>query len=120
MDPSGMYWWVPLISRCAQIAQTGGATVYQYIQNGVVKYVGITNNFARRSIEQMSQKGIPIEEIPGLQNLSRPDARSVEQVLIEKFGLENLINKINSISPNNPIYEEAIKIGKQILNSKGL
>jgi hypothetical protein len=48
------------------------------------------------------------------------DARAVEQALIEWFGLKILDNKINSISKNNPIYQEAIKKGNEILKSLGL
>lgn len=39
---------------------------------------------------------------------SRPDARAVEQVLIEYYGIGSnggsLINKINSIAQSNPAY----------------
>jgi len=47
------------------------------------------------------------------------EARAVEQVLINKYGLTNLDNEINSIARNNPWYDEAIGIGNSILDSLG-
>jgi hypothetical protein len=85
----------------------------------VVQYVGITNDFTRRAAEHLSEKGINIE--PLIQGLSRSEARAVEQTLIELHGLEKnggtLINKINSISQSNPIYDEAKKKGSELLQS---
>jgi hypothetical protein len=67
----------------------------------VVKYVGITMNFARRSAEHL-RNGLEIEPILGMTNLSKLAARGVEQVLIEQHGLISqggtLLNKINSIA----------------------
>ena len=55
--------------------------------------------------------------------LSRPDARSVEQALIELHGLAKnggtLMNMINSISKNNPIYGESLQRGYELLKSIG-
>jgi hypothetical protein len=65
--------------------------------------------------EQLAERGIEIEPLIG--GLSRADARAVEQVVIEDNGLENLLNKINSISPNNPIYDQAVQRGREILES---
>ena len=95
--------------------QTGINTVYQLVENGSTRYVGVTNNFMRRAGEHMSQKGWQIEPIQGLENLSRYDARSVEQVLIERYGIGNLYNQINSIATTNPIYQKAIERGTEIL-----
>ena len=93
--------------------------VYRAVQDGVTKYVGITNNLERRAAEHLASKGIRIKLIPGLTNLERKDARAVEQVLIEHFGMTKdggtLINKINSIAKNNPIYEESMKRGAELL-----
>jgi hypothetical protein len=98
--------------------------VYQsFNEAGEVNYVGITQNFEQRAAQQLAQKGIIIRPIYGLSNLSRADARSVEQVLIEKYGLGKkggiLLNKINSISRNNPIYRQSIVRGQQLLNQAG-
>lgn len=102
-----------------QSVQTGINTVYEYVENGASRYIGITNNFARRAGEHLSSKGWDIRPLPGLDNLSRFDARAVEQVLIEQNGLANLYNKINSISIRNPIYDEAIIRGLKILEKTG-
>ena len=99
------------------VITTGSNSVYTYAENGVTKYVGITNDFARRAGEHLSGRGWVIEPIQGLENLSRFDARAVEQVLIEQNGISNLYNQINSISVMNPIYQQAIQRGNEILNA---
>ncbi|WP_189799674.1 RHS repeat-associated core domain-containing protein, partial [Sulfuricella sp. T08] len=90
---------------------------------GEVNYVGITNNLERRAAEQLSSKGISIEPILGLSNLSRADVKGVEQVLIESHGLSKdggtLMNKINSIAPLNAIYEGAKQRGADLLKLIG-
>jgi hypothetical protein len=54
---------------------------------------------------------------------SRGQARAVEQALIEHHGLAKnggtLTNKINSISPRNSGFGDAIRFGFEILNSIG-
>lgn len=102
----------------------GKTTVYQsFDSSGKVQYVGITDDFPARASAHASQKGISISQIPGLENISRVDARAVEQVLIENYGLGRnggqLLNKINSISPSNDIYEGAIDRGASLLRTLG-
>ena len=86
-----------------------------------VNYVGITNNLARRAGEQLRSRGIQIEKLMG--GLSRSDAHAVEQVLIEVHGLGKhggtLLNKINSISKNNPTYANQLRRGYELLRSVG-
>ena len=101
-----------------------GSKNFVYISknaNGVVDYAGITNNLARRSAEHLSSKGIRIQKLMG--GLSRSDARAVEQALIEIHGLGKnggtLLNKINSISPKNPIYGQQLQRGYDLLKSIG-
>lgn len=89
------------------------------MENGATRYIGITNNLARRSANHLISKGWRIEPLPGLDKLSRVDARAVEQVLIEHYGLENLHNKINSIASRSKIYPDAIKRGVEILRITG-
>lgn len=101
------------------------AVVYQSIKTGenAVQYVGITNNLSRRALEHLAEKGIKIEQIQKLGELSRGDARAVEQALIEihKLGKEGgtLLNKINSISRSNPQYAERLKRGLDLLQQTG-
>lgn len=89
--------------------------------DGTVQYVGITNDIARRAAEHLSQKGIQIR--PLMNGLSRSDARSVEQALIEIHGLTKnggtLINKINSIAKSNPSYAASLERGYELLKSIG-
>jgi hypothetical protein len=102
-----------------QTIQTGANTVYRYVQDGVTRYIGITQDFARRAGEHLCERGWTIEPIPGLDQLSRFDARAVEQVLIEFYELGNLYNKINGIAPSNPIYRMALERGGEILRIIG-
>jgi hypothetical protein len=82
----------------------------------------ITNNIERRAAEQFGGRGIEIDPVPGLENLSRADARAVEQVLIEENGGPGggqLQNSINSIARSNPIYQQSIERGCEILKTVG-
>lgn len=101
----------------------GGNAVYRSVVDGKTIYIGITNNLERRAAEHLSSKGIRIAGIPGLTNLSRADARAIEQVLIEFHGLSKnggtLINKINSIAKTNPRYADALIRGRQLLQQAG-
>lgn len=83
----------------------------------MVQYVGITNNYDRRAAEYLKTKGINIE--PLMQNLTGRSARAVEQVLIEYHGLSKNgdVNKISSISISNPVYEESLDSGLELLKS---
>gem|GEM_PF-6060438 len=105
---------------CTNEVNTGTNIVYRSFENGKTKYIGITNNFMVRAYQHHTQKGWVIQPIKGLENLDRYDARAVEQVLIEYYELGNLYNKINSIATTNPIYDQAMKRGKEILNAINL
>lgn len=104
---------------------TGNVGVYRSVnpQTGEVQYVGITESYEARAAAHLRQKGIKIEKIANLETLSRDDARAVEQVLIEYYGLGKnggtLMNKINSISETNPKYAESIRRGYEILKQAG-
>jgi hypothetical protein len=88
---------------------------------GRVNYAGITNNLARRAAQQLAEKGINIE--PVLSNLTRAQARGVEQALIEIHGLGKeggtLLNKINSIAQSNPDYARLLQVGYDLLRMAG-
>ena len=107
------------------VPRTGDVLVYRSINpaNGQVQYVGITKNLQARAAAHLREKGIRITKIAKLENLSRDDARAVEQVLIEFYGIGkkggSLMNLINSISPKNPKYADALRRGRQILAAAG-
>ena len=91
---------------------------YVYIargSNGIIEYVGITNDFARRKAE-WAAKGRKIEQY--INGLDRNSVRIVEQTVIETFGMAKnggrLTNKINSISTKNPLYD-AVKSFKKLI-----
>jgi hypothetical protein len=114
---------IPTSVACAtnpECENTGTNTVYHVVEEGRTIYVGIAQNFSQRAAYWSSQQGWDIVPYEGLsENLSRFDARAVEQVLIENYGLANLENQINSIAASNPIYMEAIQRGSEILQSIG-
>lgn len=70
--------------------------VYTSSSNGIVNYVGQTNNFTRRAAEWAKEGRIitPVFRSPFLY-----ERRVVEETLINRYGIANLINKIHSISP---------------------
>jgi len=76
---------------------------------------------ARRAAEHLAGKGIQIEKIMG--SLSRFDARSVEQALIEIYGLGKnggtLLNQINSVAASNPQYAAMLQRGYYLLKTIG-
>jgi len=107
--------------NCTNEISTGTNVVYQYVdENGITRYIGITNDFFRRAGEHLRTRGWTIQRIRGLEHLSRFNARAVEQVLIEHYGLENLYNHINRIAASKPIYQEAIQRGTDILRLVGI
>ena len=103
--------------------QSGGLWVHNvcvyraFNRAGEVIYVGITNNFLRR----VAQHGRRFQDIRRLtdDSLTREAARGVEQALINHYGLQRnggrLVNRINSIARNNPIYQRAVTEGEEIL-----
>jgi hypothetical protein len=100
-------------------AIAGEYSVYVSVHKGTTQYAGITNNLIRRAAQHMAKKGISIKPITGLTNVSKVEARAVEQALIEIHGLGknggSLLNKINSIAKTNPIYAESLKRGHDLL-----
>lgn len=107
-----------------------GVEVYRSINpaTGEVQYIGITKDFNRRKAAHLRCKGIEIDHIPGLQNLTRDDARAVEQALIEFYGGPvkakdwkpgDLLNRINSIAKTDPDYASKLARGAGILTKAG-
>gem|GEM_PF-5993935 len=116
----------PAVARTASILEPGGNrllevgeaesfVVYEGVNLWGGRYFGMTGDIVRRAAEHARTTGLIINPIPRLGYLSRFDARAVEQVLIERAGLENLVNRINSIATSNPNYEEAIRRGEELL-----
>jgi hypothetical protein len=108
--------------KAAMGAETGANVVYRSVSAvGQTQYVGITNNLARQAAEHLAGKGIQIEKL--MNGLSRPDARAVEQALIEIQGLGKnggtLLNRINSIVPSNPGYAQQVQRGYELLQTIG-
>ncbi len=94
----------------------GGNTVYQSTNpDGSPEYVGITNNLGRRANEHRGTRDI--EPILGLDNLSRQDARDVEEALIVHYDLDNLSNGRHEISPRRPEYQDRLTNGRNIINA---
>ena len=103
--------------------------VYQLIDkndNGKVKYVGRTiNENARKQFHKKTKPNLKFEV--QRYNLTKAEARGLEQVLIiQRHVKQELggLNKINGISPNNPrlgIYmRAALPIAKDLLGAEAL
>ncbi len=91
-------------------------TVYTGVKDGL-PYVGITSDLSKRySADEIAKYGITplLENVPG-----RNMARGIEQNLINHHGLENMANKINSISPKNQAgkHSGTMERATQYLNS---
>jgi hypothetical protein len=84
----------------------GKYSVYQGLENGIVKYIGITSRdvaerFSEHLASETERAMLRYEVIPGATSLTRDAARVMEQNLLNHYGLDNLLNKINSIAPKN-------------------
>ena len=84
----------------------GTNTVYQGIDRATeeVKYIGITQRNPDIRFDEHQNSGtekslLRFQEIDGLNNLNRIDARVIEQTLQNGYGMDNLLNIRNSISP---------------------
>ena len=94
-------------------------SVYISKTDDVVTYVGRTNNISRRTAEHaIGKRGIIPQEVAN--KLTLKQARGLEQALINKYGMikngGTLLNKINSISINNPMYQKAVKWGVKYIS----
>jgi RHS repeat-associated protein len=86
----------------------GKNTVYQGVDRvtGEIKYVGITERAPTiRFVEHLNsgtlKSTLDFKTIPGMDNLSRINARITEQALINFLGKGNLLNIRNSVTPIN-------------------
>ncbi|MFT3945149.1 MAG: VWA domain-containing protein [Ancrocorticia sp.] len=89
--------------------------VYFRTKDGVLDYVGITNNIKRRTREHGALGKVEQQTV----ELTRGEARAIEEALIMRYGRVDkdphgvLSNDRHSISPNHPYYEEAKAWGEQ-------
>ena len=96
--------------KTSSVLSQGTRTTYVYfgMNNNKETYVGISINVAKRKM----QHGNRFDRLePITTPLTRKEARSIEQVLIEQN--PQFTNKINSISKNREWYEEAIEWGTE-------
>ncbi|MGA9213669.1 hypothetical protein, partial [Kaistella sp.] len=97
----------PSVLKAELGAERAGAySVYQGIENGIVKYVGITKRDPTLRWAEHEAAGGPKSSlfyygVDGATGLTRTQARVWEQNLINQHGLPNLYNQINSIAPAN-------------------
>jgi len=80
-------------------------SVYVGKEGNVVKYVGITKRDVSKRVKEHMKSGterakLKYSKLEGTGHLSHTQARIREQIEINKYGLNNLYNKINSISPS--------------------
>ena len=83
---------------------------------GDAVYTGITKQNLESRLYQHNRQGKNFSRLDEqYSGLTRNQARAVEQYLIEN-GNANKLNKINSISPNNQMYDEAMKWAEKYFN----
>ena len=82
----------------------------------VAKYTGITKQELSKRLQQHIKKGKPFSNLLAKhEGLTRNQARALEQYYIENGHHE--LNKINSISPNNRNYQQAMNWAKDYIDS---
>lgn len=89
--------------------------VYYGTVGGKPVYAGITNNIDRRAAQHGDRFQLDPVTTSGV---TRGEARAIEQALIKRN--PGFLNKINSISPKHPYYDEAVGWGEDWLRRNGL
>lgn len=83
--------------------------VYHGIKQGKAQYTGITKQTKQARLYQHNRTGKEFEDLEIVyKDLTRNQARSIEQYFIGMRNGPNQLNKINSISPNNIYFEDAL------------
>ncbi|MCK4260914.1 MAG: hypothetical protein KAX49_18195, partial [Halanaerobiales bacterium] len=91
--------------------------VYYGIKNGEEVYTGITRQELAKRLYQHNYSGKNLDDlVEQVSGLTRSQARSIEQYLIEN-GTANALNRINSISPSHRYYDEAMQWAKEFINN---
>lgn len=91
-----------------------GIDVYQGLVHGKSQYVGITNNLARRQSQHGSNYVLSrMTTSP----VTRGQGRAIEQAMMDRQPF--FANKINSISPTQPHYQQAVNWGEAWLRGNG-
>ncbi|MBN6529315.1 RHS repeat protein [Acinetobacter pittii] len=100
---------LPEMSFASQTQKMSNVVYQGFDKAGDVRYIGITQRAPEaRFAEHLNSIGtgkefLRYEVVPGAINLSRPEARKMEQTLINQYGLGKnggtLLNQINSINP---------------------
>lgn len=86
--------------------------MYFGIKKGKAVYTGITKQTLKARLSQRNAKGFQTLRLI-YDNLTRNQARAIEQYYIENG--PNELNKINSISPKNKFYEDALNWAEEYL-----
>jgi predicted GIY-YIG superfamily endonuclease len=92
-----------------------GVDVYLGISEGKAAYAGISNNLARRSA-QHGERFERLQAVTSTSSVTRGEARAIEQAL--KVRNPKFQNKINSISPSHPWYQQAVDWGEAWLQAQ--
>jgi hypothetical protein len=97
---------------------TGGPK--NYVVYTGPNYVGITSDFERRSSQHArAGRDFTPRIMPGATNLSRGEARAIEQACIAQGGLSTsgglLQNQRNSVDPKFRYYKAAVEAGEALL-----
>ena len=87
---------------------------YFGMKDGTAQYTGITKQTKNARLNQHNNAGKGFDDLDiQYEGLTRNQARAIEQYYIENG--PNALNKINSISPNNKYYQDAMNWAKQYL-----
>lgn len=90
--------------------------VYHGIEDGEKKYTGITMQELETRRKQHNRSGKNFSKLdPAHRNLTRNQARTLEQYYIELENGPNKLNKIYSISSNNKFYNQSQEWAKWYL-----
>ena len=96
--------WAATSGKFANKARKGYSVYRGFDAAGNTKYVGMTGRnpavrFSEHAASGTSKAGLQYRVVDGATDLTRAQARGMEQTLINQHGLNNLFNMRNSIAP---------------------